>query len=213
MVDSLRTPENPSERLLESMSVRRADGREVPLAELSTTEVLTAGETIRAEEVVFHVPDGRSISALMNATPILSENEEVESVVVTLQDMTQLNEMERLRAEFLAMVSHELRTPLTSIRGSVTTLIDGAHSLRPTEISQFLQIILTQADAMRELISDLLDVARHRDGQPVGRPRAHVRSRAAGRGKDRLSERRRKTQPGHSRRAGRPLGSWPTGRA
>ena len=164
MVDSLRTPDNPSEHLLESMSVRRADGREVPLAELSTAEVLSAGETIRAEEVVFHVPDGRSISVLMNATPIRSEDGEVESVVVTLQDMTQMHDMERLRAEFLAMVSHELRTPLTSIRGSVTTLIDGAHSLRPTEISQFLQIILTQADAMRELISDLLDVARIETG-------------------------------------------------
>ena len=48
----------------------------------------------------------------------------VESVVVTLQDMTPLEELERLRAEFLGMVSHELRAPLTSIRGSVTTLLE-----------------------------------------------------------------------------------------
>ena len=99
MVDSLRTPENPSERLLESMSVRRADGREVPLAELSTTEVLTARETIqgrgsgipRSRRSKHLRPDERDSHSLL-------ENEEVESVVVTLQDMTQLNEMERLRA-------------------------------------------------------------------------------------------------------------------
>ena len=40
------------------------------------------------------------------------------SYIITVQDMTALEELERLRAEFLAMVSHELRTPLTSIMGS-----------------------------------------------------------------------------------------------
>ena len=55
-----------------------------------------------AEEIVMQVPDGRSVTTLMNATPIRSEEGEVESVVVTLQDMTPLEELERLRAEFLA---------------------------------------------------------------------------------------------------------------
>ena len=41
---------------------------------------------------------------------------EVESVVVTMQDLTPLEELERLRAEFLGVVSHELRTPLVSIK-------------------------------------------------------------------------------------------------
>ena len=31
-------------------------------------------------------------------------------MVVTMQDMTEMEELERLRAEFLGMVSHELRT-------------------------------------------------------------------------------------------------------
>ena len=39
-------------------------------------------------------------------------------MIVTLQDMTPLEELERLRAEFLGMVSHELRAPLASIKGS-----------------------------------------------------------------------------------------------
>ena len=55
-------------------------------------------------------------------------------MVVTLQDMTPLEEMERLRAEFLGMVSHELRTPLTSIKGSAA------------EMLQFFRIIGEQAD-------------------------------------------------------------------
>ena len=50
-------------------------------------ELLSTGETVRAEEIVMGVPDGRSVTALLNATPILSDEGAVESVVVTLQDM------------------------------------------------------------------------------------------------------------------------------
>jgi len=71
-----------------------------------------------------------------------------------------LKEMERMRAEFLAMVSHELRTPLSAVKGSITTLLDPSTTLNPAETHQFHQIIDTQTDRMRELIADLLDVAR-----------------------------------------------------
>ena len=69
----------------------------------------------------------------MNVTSLRSEAGEVESVVITLQDMTPLEELERLRAEFLGMVSHELRAPLTSIKGSAATLIGSGESLDPAE--------------------------------------------------------------------------------
>ena len=86
-------------------------------------------------------------------------------MVVTLQDMTPLEEMERLRAEFLGMVSHELRTPLTSIKGSAATLTEAASDLGPAEMLQFFRIIGEQADYMRDLIGDLLDVARIETGE------------------------------------------------
>ena len=66
----------------------------------------------------------------------------MESVVVTMQDMRLLEEVERLRAEFLSMVSHELRMPLTSIRGSVMAMLDNTEGLDPAETRQFLRLIL-----------------------------------------------------------------------
>ncbi len=149
----------PLQDLVEVMTVRRADGREVPLNELPLQQALEGGETVRAEEMVFRVPDGRSVSALVNATPIHSPEGDIDSFVVTLQDMTPLEELERMRAEFLGMVSHELRTPLTSIRGSATDLLDDSSGLNPAEMRQYHRIILEQTDRMRGLIGDLLDVA------------------------------------------------------
>ena len=160
IVDDLNEPGQPPEQLLRLLTVRRADGREISLEELSMPRALSAGETVRAEEVVFHVPDGRSVTALINATPILSEGGEVERFVVTMQDMTPLEELERLRAEFLAMVSHELRTPLATVRGSVSALLDEFSGMHPAEVRQFHRIIFEQTDRMRALIADLLDVAR-----------------------------------------------------
>ena len=160
ILEALRTPGRPVEQLLEVLTIRRADGREVSLEELTLAQALSAGETVRAEEVVFGVPDGRRLSVMMNATPIRSEEGELESVVVTLQDMTALEELERLRAEFLGMVSHELRVPLAAIKGSAATLTGSGASLDPAEMDLFFRIIEQQADQMSGLITDLLDMAR-----------------------------------------------------
>ena len=159
IMGELQTPGCSIEQLLDEITFRREDGREISLAEFPLTQALSTSETIRAEEIVLQVPDGRSVTTLVNATPIRSQDGELESVVVTLQDMTPLEELERLRAEFLGMVSHELRSPLTSIRGSTATLLEASSDLDPVELHQFLQIIVKQTEHMRELIRDLLDVA------------------------------------------------------
>ena len=160
IVDILRNPDQSTEQLLEVLTFRRADGREVSLREFPLSQALSSGERVRAEEIMIGVPDGRNVTVLLNATPIMSDEGELESFVVTLQDMTALDDLERLRAEFLGMVSHELRAPLTSIRGSADTLMDAQDSLDPAEMRQFHRIIREQADQMQGLITDLLDVAR-----------------------------------------------------
>ena len=163
IVESLRDPDQPPEQLLEVLSYRRADGRNISPFDMARE--LIGGDTVRAEEIVLSVPDGRSVTVLVNATPSrLEEDNEAETVVVTLQDMTSLNELEKMRAEFLGMVSHELRAPLTSIKGSVDTLLESFNSLDSAEMVQFLRIIKSQSDRMRDLISDLLDVARIETG-------------------------------------------------
>ena len=161
----LLDPDQAPEELLRVVTVSRGDGREFSLSELSMAPALSEGETLHAEEVTVHIPDGRSVTTLMNATPIRSAAGEVESLVITVQDLTPLEEMERMRAEFLGIVSHELRVPLSSIKGSATTLSTSGSSLDPAELDLFFQIIEQQADHMSDLISDLLDMARIDSGE------------------------------------------------
>ena len=160
IVEGLRMPGRSTEQLLEVIRSRRADGREVALSEFPMSEQLKNATTVRAEEIVLSVPDGRSVKTLVNATPIHGEDGAVESLVVTMQDLAPLEELERMRTEFVGMVSHELRAPLTSIKGSAATVLGSSRVLEPAEVRQFFRIIEQQADQMGDLISDLLDAGR-----------------------------------------------------
>ena len=160
IVGGLKDPDESLEQKMDDMTCRFADGREVTLDELSLAQQLSAAETVRTEEVVLSVPDGRSVTMLINATPIQAESGEIVSVVVTMQDLEPLRDLDRMRAEFLGMVSHELRTPLTSIVGSAATVLGATRPLDSAEMIQFFRIIEQQADQMRALITDLLDAGR-----------------------------------------------------
>ena len=160
IVEGLRIADRSSEDLLEVLTCRFADGSEVALAEFPLIRALGNATTMRAEEIVLSVPDGRSVRTLINVTPIRSEDGEVISVVVTMQDLAPLEELERLRAEFLGMVSHELRAPLTSIKGSAAAVLGAAPALPRAEMLQFFRIIDVQADHMQGLVSNLLDAGR-----------------------------------------------------
>ena len=160
IVEGLRMPDRPIEQLLDVLTFRRADGREVSLADLPLVKELSISTPVRGEEIEIGVPDGRTVTTLVNSTPIRSAEGDVESVVITLQDLSPIEELERLRAEFMGMVSHELRVPLTSIKGSAATVRGSPASLDRAEMLQFFRIIEEQADHMHGLVSDLLDMGR-----------------------------------------------------
>ena len=164
IINSMRSPGQSREALLQSMRCRFPDGREITLDEPRLAQQLSRTTTVRAEEVALSVPDGRSIRILVNATAIRSADGAVESVVATMQDLTPLNDLERLQTEFLGMVSHELRAPLTSIKGSAAALLRPSPEMDPAEMREFHRIIDDQADHMIELISDLLDAGRIETG-------------------------------------------------
>ena len=160
LAEELSAPGHPPAQLLEALTCRLADGREVALAQFPMQQVISQAASVRAEEVVLSVPDGRSITLLVNATLVRAADGAAQSLVATMQDLAPLDEAERLRAEFLGMVSHELRAPLAAVKGSAATLLGASRALDPAEARQFFRIIDAQADHMGELVSDLLDAGR-----------------------------------------------------
>ena len=197
IVGRLHAAGDSIEELLGLMTCRRGDGREVSLKAFPLAQQLSDAETVRAEEIELSAPGERRVRALINATPIRAQEGGVDSVVVTMQDLADIDELERLRTEFLAMVGHQLRAPLTSIVGSTTSLLRASPRLDPAEMREYFRIIDEQAHHMRGLINDLLDAGRIETGTLSVAPEAAA---VAG-----LVDQARKTFLSGAAGAGRPV--------
>jgi PAS domain S-box-containing protein len=100
----------------------------------------------------------------------LLENPSVNGIVVTARDITErkvlevalkqqvqeLEELDRIRSEFVATVSHELRTPLTNIIGQVELLGDGDLGDLSAEQTRGVEAISRNSERLLTLINDLL---------------------------------------------------------
>ena len=146
------------------MTFRRPDGQVMPMEERPLSLAITTGETVRAQEVLIEAPDGQTMTALINTTPIRSEDGEVVSLVATIQDMTPVEELERQRSEFLGTMSQELRVPVSTVKGATAAALRYPASMNIQEMRHFLQIIDTQTDEILSLISDLTDMSRIESG-------------------------------------------------
>ena len=142
----------------------RPDGRELTFAELPGTRALQSGETVIADEIKVHRPNGMTWDTLVSCAPIFSATGELVSVVTVSQDMTLLREESLRQAEFLGMVSEELRAPLISIKGSAAALRGDTTQLHPTEAQQLVRIIDQQADLMRGQINSLIELTQIETG-------------------------------------------------
>ena len=164
MAGDLCAPGRPTGELLKAIGAHQADGSEIAPEADPLARLLSGAEAVRAEEIVIEVPDGGKVTALIDATPVVSESGEVASVAVALRDMTPLAELKRQRTEFVNMVRHELTAPLVSIKGCTTTAVDSSSMLSAVESERLFRIIDLQVDHMRRLIGDLMDSAQIETG-------------------------------------------------
>jgi two-component system NtrC family sensor kinase len=102
--------------------------------------------------------DGRVLNAQITSLPEIG-------LVVTMQDITHLKELDRIKSDFVNTVSHDLRSPLTAILGYVE-LIGRVGTLNPQQ-HEFIHRIEISVHNITALINDLLDLGRIEAGFDV----------------------------------------------
>lgn len=83
----------------------------------------------------------------------------------TRDELRLAEEMARLKSEFFANVSHEFRTPLTLILGPLEDLLREEAGNLPAGVQKNLSVMHRHAGRLRQLIDQLLDVARLEAGK------------------------------------------------
>jgi len=99
------------------------------------------------------------------AALVLAQLERFQEAAETSRRM---EELARMKSDFVSVVSHELRTPLTSIIGALATIARPELAPEQPAAQELLESARNQADRLRRLIEDLLVVSRI-EGQALPR--------------------------------------------
>jgi signal transduction histidine kinase len=95
------------------------------------------------------------------------------------EKIARLEEMDRLKSDFVATVSHELKTPLTAIIGAAKSVGRRSERMNEDQRARFMDMIERQGTRLLRLVEDVLDTARLESGQPpMRRERVDLRELA-----------------------------------
>ena len=93
----------------------------------------------------------------------LDTGDEIQMLADSFNEMKkEILDTEQMRKEIVANVSHELRTPLTSIIGFIKGILDGV--ITKDEEEKYLSIAYEEANRLKELTKDIVDVAKLESG-------------------------------------------------
>ncbi len=104
-------------------------------------------------EVTGKTFEGKEFAAEIIVRPFLGN-----TVLVVVEDITQRQELERMKEEFVSMMSHDLRTPLTSIRLFLSLIAGGAYNENPDAVRAKAAVAENDADRLINMVTSLLDI-------------------------------------------------------
>jgi two-component system NtrC family sensor kinase len=120
-------------------------------------------KSLKYHEINFD--DGRVFNAQYTPIPQIG-------AAVTLQDISYLKELYRLKSDFIHTISHDLRSPLTAILG-YTELVERTGPLTPNQ-QEFLRRLQGSIQHITTLVNDLLDLGRLDAGFDTRREVVHM---------------------------------------
>lgn len=140
------------------------------LASLLILPLRTRREILGALVIAANNPDCAMTDEKLPLAEILAERaalaiENAKLYTEQVDARRKVEDLSRLKDEFLSIASHELRTPVTSIKGytQLAKTLIRENDLRTSE--EYLDIALDQIDRMSRLIIELLDVSRIETGR------------------------------------------------
>ncbi len=161
-------------RGVDSPNELRGDADLVTFAETQLAGAIGASSArVMVASVVQEEPLGvdEVMGILDEASQVRAYSHKLEEKSRELEDATaelraanaKLQELDRMKDDFISTVTHELRTPLTSIRAFSEILRD-VPEISPPERERFLGIVVKETERLTRLINQMLDLAKMESG-------------------------------------------------
>jgi signal transduction histidine kinase len=120
-------------------------------------------EPFGLEEVMEILDEASHVRA--HSRELERKSRELEAATAELRAANlRLQELDRLKDDFVSHVTHELRTPLTSIRAFSEILLDNS-DIEPAERERFLRLIVEESERLTRLINQVLDLSKLESGR------------------------------------------------
>ncbi|MCG8634557.1 MAG: ATP-binding protein [Desulfobacterales bacterium] len=136
-----------------------------------TVSRVMAGETVSAFETRRYTREGKTVDVRVTAARLPGRGGEVEGMVVTLQDISELirsrraaQSADRAKSRFLSNISHEIRTPMNHVMGMIDLL---NHSALSEEQQEYVGILQSSAEQLMTVVNDILDFSGMEAHTPV----------------------------------------------
>jgi signal transduction histidine kinase len=122
-------------------------------------------EPLRLDEVMSIIDEASHVMAYSRR--LEEKQHELERATAGLKAANaRLQELDRMKDDFVSTVTHELRTPLTSIR-ALSEILHDHPDIAPDERHRFLGLIISESERLTRLINQVLDLAKLESGHAV----------------------------------------------
>ena len=119
----------------------------------------------RVVEVILFTSFRALLTSQMHIESVTASYQELQEKNRILQEANErLQELDKMKSNFLATVSHELRTPLTSVIGYSEMLLEGMAGSLNDEQREYVGTIMEKGESLLALISQILDLSRIESG-------------------------------------------------
>lgn len=121
---------------------------------------VSRGVALEQRELQAVKADGSYRWVLFYAEPMVGGLHKELTVLVSLVDIHEQKELERIKTEFLSLASHQLRAPLANLKWSIDFLLTRRAAELTDGVKQYLLQMFKRNDEMIDLVNTLLNLSR-----------------------------------------------------